>query len=292
LKGAEFPTATPSNIYPLPDSIVTAHDSSNPPLQANYLVFQLYVYNQLLVTTSSLPEIAAGRTAWLGLEASGGAAPYLWSLASGSLPAGMTFNTSTGVLQGTPSVPGTYSFTVSISDGNTGALHQTASQALFLVVKDPTQLQRNDSLTSATPLSNLMLLASISPYSDPGTTGPDVDVYQVSAPPGTQVSLYVAANNDFVQPPAPNSLLPVLEVVDTNGTRYQTCTQAGYSGGGLTFNYPCINGLDGSFYQSTYFGFQVPGSGTTPVTFYIRVSDARGDARPDFIYTLSVYGVN
>jgi hypothetical protein len=137
-----------------------------------------------------------------------------------------------------------------------------------------------------------MLLGSISPYSDPGSSGPDVDVYKVSAAPGTQVSLYVDANNDFLAVPSPNSFVPVLEVVDLNGARYQTCTPPGFSGGGLTFNNPCINGLNGSFYQSTYYQFQVPGSGTTPVTFFVRVSDARGDARPDFIYSLSVYGVN
>ena len=273
--------------------ILTAHDSSNPPLQANYLVFQMYVSNQLKILTSSLPNVAAGRPLWLGLQTSGGASPFTWSLSSGSLPSGLTFDTTAGVLHGTVATPGSYPFTVSVSDGNPGALHQTTSQAFTLVVKDPTLMQRNETLGTATPLSSIMLLGSISPYSDPsGSSVPDVDVYQVSAAPGTQVSLYLDANNDFLQPPLPNSFLPVLEVVDSTGTRYQTCTPPGYSGGGLTFNNACINGLNGTFYQSTYYQFQVPGSGTAPVTFYIRVSDARGDARPDFIYTLSVYGVN
>jgi hypothetical protein len=273
-------------------SVITAHDSSNPPLQANYQVFQMNVINRLKILTTFLPAVATGRPLWLELYASGGSGPYAWSVSSGSLPSGITLNGSTGVLQGTPSAQGTYSFTVALSDGNTGTQHQTASQALSLVVKDPTQMQRNDTLATATPLSSLMLLGSISPYSDPGSSGPDVDVYKVSAAPGTQVSLYVDANNDFLAVPSPNSFVPVLEVVDLNGARYQTCTPPGFSGGGLTFNNPCINGLNGSFYQSTYYQFQVPGSGTTPVTFFVRVSDARGDARPDFIYSLSVYGVN
>jgi len=157
-------------------------------------------------------------------------------------------------------------------------------------VKDRTQLQRNETLATALPLSSIRLLASISPSFDASTSGPDVDVYRLTAPPGTIVNFYVSANNDFVQPPLPNYMLPVLEVVDANETRYQTCTPAGFSGGGLTYTNPCINGLDGTFYSSTYFDFQVPGTGTTPVTFYARVSDARGDARPDFIYSLFVYG--
>lgn len=287
LSGTPIPGADYSHI-----SIITAHDSSNPPLQANYQVFQMQVINPLKILTTSLPPVAAGRPLWLELYASGGSGPYAWSLSSGSLPSGISFNGATGVLQGTPTAPGTYSFSVALSDGNTGTQHQTASQNLSLVVEDPTQMHRNDTLATATPISSLRLLGSISPYSDPGSSGPDLDVYKVSAAPGTQVSFYLSANNDFLPVPFPNSLLPVLEVVDANGTRYQTCTPAGFSGGGLTFTNPCINGLDGAFYQSTYYDLQVPGSGTSPVTFYVRVSDARGDARPDFIYSLSVYGVN
>jgi hypothetical protein len=87
-------------------------------------------------------------------------------------------------------------------------------------------------------------------------------------------------------------MLPVLEVVDANGTRYATCSQPNIWMGNGPFTYPCVNGLDGTFYSRTYFGIQIPGSGTAPVTFYIQVSDARGDSRPDFIYTLSVFGAN
>jgi len=295
--GFTFDTSTGTlNGTPAPNSVFTstliaAHDSSNPPLQANYVFFQLYVAPKLTIMTTSLPPIAAGRAAWFGLQTTGGGAPFTWSF-SGTLPAGMSFDTNAGVLSGTPTTPGSYPVTFSLSDSGSGNLHQTTSQALTITVKDPTQLQRNDSFAGATPLSSISLLASISPYYDPITSGPDTDVYRVSAPPGAQVYLYVVANNDFLQPPNPNSMLPVLEVVDANGVRFQTCTQPGYSGGNLPFNNPCVNGLTGGFYPTTYFGFQVPGSGTAPVTFYLRVSDARGDARPDFIYTLTVSGVN
>jgi hypothetical protein len=88
------------------------------------------------------------------------------------------------------------------------------------------------------------------------------------------------------------SLLPVLEILDANRTRYQTCAQGASSLGGV-YNLPCINDLPGTTYiQQPYYSFQVPGTGTTPITFYVRVSDARGDARPDFIYTFNVFGVN
>jgi hypothetical protein len=284
-------SGTPAGTTTFTSSLINAQDSSHPPLHANYLVFQLYVYEKLQILTRALPPFAAGSATWLGLQAGGGAGPYTWSASSGSLPSGMTLNSS-GLLRGTPSTAGTYPVTISLSDGNTGSLNQTASAALTVTVKDRSQLLRNDTLAQATPLSTISLLASISPFSDPLTTGPDIDVYSASASPGSQVWLYIDANNDFLQPPLPNSMLPVLEIVDTNGTRYQTCSQPNSWLTNGPFTFPCVNGLDGQFYQSAYFGIQLPASGTTPVTFYVRVSDARGDARPDFIYTLTVLGAN
>jgi hypothetical protein len=141
-------------------------------------------------------------------------------------------------------------------------------------------------------VSNISLLASISPYSDPQSTAPDADYYSASAAPGSIVQVYVSANNDFLQPPEANSMLPVIEIVDANGTHYQTCGYYGVSPGQLN-NLPCANRLPGNQYlSSSYYAFQVPGSGNTAVKFYVRISDERGDARPDFIYTFGIHGAN
>ena len=275
-------------------SNVNVHDSSTPPLMANYLGFSLTVYGKLNVLTSALPAIGNGSTTWLGLASAGGALPYQWSMSSGSLPPGMIFSTTggNGTISGSPTQVGSYTFTVAISDGNTGNLHQTASRQLVLTVKDRGQMTRNDTVAQATPVSNIALLASISPYSDPSSTGPDVDVYSATAAPGSIVQVYASPNNNFLQPPETNSLQPVIEIVDANGVRYLTCAWGGASPGAV-YNLPCVDNLPGtSNIQGAYYGFQIPGTGTAPITFYMRVSDARGDARPDFIYTFSVYGVN
>jgi Putative Ig domain len=275
---------------------ISVHDSSNPPQTVNYFNFVLEVWAKLVIQTTSLPPVATESSVWLQPLTNGGAAPFQWSISSGSLPAGLSLGPLQGsgtiAITGSPTTAGTYNFTLAISDGNPGALHQTTSQPLTLVVKDRGQMTRNDTVATATPVSNISLLASISPYSDPSTTGPDVDYYSAGAAPGSIVQVYVSPNNDFLQPPEPNSLQPVLEIVDSTGTRYQTCGYYGLLPGQVN-NLPCINHLPGNQYLSNnYYAFQVPGSGTSPVTFFIRVLDVRGDARPDFIYTFTIFGVN
>ncbi len=47
----------------------------------------------------------------------GGTAPYVFSIASGSLPAGLTLNTATGAITGTPTAAGTFSLKVTDADG-------------------------------------------------------------------------------------------------------------------------------------------------------------------------------
>jgi large repetitive protein len=61
------------------------------------------------------------------LTVTGGTGPYAWSVSSGSLPAGITLNASTGVLSGTPTTPGSSSFTVKVTDANSQTATQTAT---------------------------------------------------------------------------------------------------------------------------------------------------------------------
>jgi alpha-tubulin suppressor-like RCC1 family protein len=64
------------------------------------------------------------------LTVSGGTGPYTWSVSSGSLPAGITLDSSTGLLSGTPTAAGTSSFTVKVTDAN----GQSATEATSLSI--------------------------------------------------------------------------------------------------------------------------------------------------------------
>ncbi len=52
------------------------------------------------------------------IAATGGQIPYAYSLASGSLPTGLSLNSSTGAITGTPTVAATYPFTSRATDDN------------------------------------------------------------------------------------------------------------------------------------------------------------------------------
>ena len=96
-----------------------------------------------ITITSSLPpasplsistlSLAAGkvRTAYSqALTAIGGTIPYSWSITAGSLPSGIALNPSTGVIWGTPTIQGKYTFTVQVAD----QIGATASKSYILKI--------------------------------------------------------------------------------------------------------------------------------------------------------------
>lgn len=82
------------------------------------------------------------------LTVSGGTAPYVWSISAGSLPPGLTLNSSTGLLSGTPTTAGSYPFTVRIVDAN----GQSDTRAATLVVGvGPVVMTKTADTTAAAP---------------------------------------------------------------------------------------------------------------------------------------------
>lgn len=73
----------------------------------------------LAITTSSLPSGTVNVAYSATLSATGGQPPYTWSI-TGSLPSGLTLNSSTGVISGTPTAAATDNFSAMVTD-STGA---------------------------------------------------------------------------------------------------------------------------------------------------------------------------
>lgn len=74
-----------------------------------------------------------GTATTINFASSGGTAPYSYALVSGSLPVGVSFN-STGLLSGTPTVPGNYNISVRTTDSSTGAGAPFALQQNYTIV--------------------------------------------------------------------------------------------------------------------------------------------------------------
>jgi len=66
----------------------------------------------VIATNATLPRAVTGTTYSQTLAADGGVGTVSWSIASGALPTGLALGSTTGTLAGTPTVAGTYEFTV------------------------------------------------------------------------------------------------------------------------------------------------------------------------------------
>ena len=93
----------------------------------------------LTPAAGALPGGTAGTAYTQTFTASNGIAPYTYALASGALPAGLTLNTATGALSGTPSAPGTFTFTIKVTcaDGCMATQTYTISIAPCIYVLNP-----------------------------------------------------------------------------------------------------------------------------------------------------------
>jgi hypothetical protein len=74
----------------------------------------------LAVVDAPLPPLDAGVEFHSLLHASGGVPPYVWSVAGGDLPEGITF-TPEGLLAGRPTKPGTFALTLKVEDSGNPA---------------------------------------------------------------------------------------------------------------------------------------------------------------------------
>lgn len=120
--------------------------------------------------TISLACPTFGSTAILGVAYSnrmlqiGGISPFLYTLTSGSLPTGLILNANTGFITGTPTVIGTFTFTIQIIDANAS----TNAIACSIIVSG------NTALAVTCPLTNTANVGTAysGTFTGVGGTGP------------------------------------------------------------------------------------------------------------------------
>jgi large repetitive protein len=131
---------------------VTATDSSGAP--GPFAGTQAYTVTIAPPTIVLPATVLAGGTLGTAYSAaitpaSGGTAPYAYAVTAGALPGGLTLNTGTGAIIGTPSALGTFNFSITATDSSTGTGPYTATQAYSIVVVAVPPTASNSSLTVA-----------------------------------------------------------------------------------------------------------------------------------------------
>lgn len=91
----------------------------------------------ITLSPTTLPNPTIGVAYSQSITASGGTAPYTFSLTAGALPVGMSFS-SAGVLSGTPISGGAFNFTITATDASGGTGPYTGSRAYAITIAAPT----------------------------------------------------------------------------------------------------------------------------------------------------------
>jgi hypothetical protein len=87
----------------------------------------------LAIVTSTLPNGTPNALYLATIMASGGNAPYSWSLTGGALPTGLILDPGSGAITGTPTNTGVFNFVASVSDSTTPK-PQTANKSLSITI--------------------------------------------------------------------------------------------------------------------------------------------------------------
>jgi hypothetical protein len=93
--------------------------------------FKITVIKAVSINTARLRTGTVGKSYSTTLKAKGGKGPFNWFLASGSLPAGLALNGTTGAITGVPAEKGTFTPTIGVTDALGGA----AQKVITLIVK-------------------------------------------------------------------------------------------------------------------------------------------------------------
>src|SRR5664280_2055495 len=210
-----------------------------------------------VISVSSLPPgvVGAPYSATLGVVRGTGTPPFTWSITSGNLPPGLSLNSSTGAITGTPTMIGNSSFTVQVTD----AKSLTASEMLSINVRGAVLI---------TPASLPGGQVSI-PYSATLTATGGVLPYSTATISGTPTTIgtstFTIQVADAESPPATGTSAPLSIVIEG----FVTITTASLPNGTVAIFYDSqlmATGGTTPYTWSLTSGALPPGLSLTPAT--------------------------
>jgi hypothetical protein len=152
---------------------VQVQDSGNPPIK---VLSPQYTINisappPLSIVSSGALLGATLNTAYppTSIVTSGGVTPFTWSKTSGNFPPGLTFNTTSGQITGTPTMAGVFQFTLQVVDSAIPPQTAATPAPLSITVSGPPPLQVTPSVlpvgSVATPYSTaVQATGGVQPY--------------------------------------------------------------------------------------------------------------------------------
>jgi len=214
----------------------------------------------LAISTTSMPSMTQGSAISTPIVATGGATPYTFAVTAGALPSGLSLNSSTGVISGTPGASGAYSFKITVTDFASSSASDTYTGTIATGAP-PVTLTISPTFLTATALGT--------PFSETitvgGGTGPYTWSVFLGALPGG-LSLNASTGVISGTPSAPGAYSFTLQVRDSASNTGTQGFSGSVSGTALAITTATLPGMiDGSAYSQTV----TATGGVSPYTFSV-----------------------
>jgi hypothetical protein len=202
---------------------VTATDSGNPQQTKNQPL-SITVNPVLSITTTTLPSGTVTTAYSQNIQTNGGTLPIGWSVTVGSLPSGLALqgnSSGVGVVSGTPTATGSYTFTVTASDSSIP--QQSVNQQLTIVI---------NSLPLSIITTSLPAGVENTPYSEPLQASGGIPPYTWSVATGSSLPTWATLSGSGTNwtisgtPTSTGTVGFTLTVTDSTSPTHQSVNQA------------------------------------------------------------------